>query len=104
MYDLIDHQLQFVLKKKDKGCWPRLTSVECDPTWVEIDSEKSEKEEPQKNNENEHDCVFKKVSEEYANVKEQLHREDLDKRDVHEDYPRMYDELHKAELGYRKGI
>ncbi|XP_034943983.1 very-long-chain (3R)-3-hydroxyacyl-CoA dehydratase [Chelonus insularis] len=103
VYELIDKQLQFLLKKKSDGEWPQLTSLESDPSWTTLEPEKPEKNIRNKENKKStYQPRFKKLSEEYAQLNEQIHREELDKRDVHEDYPKMYDELHKEEMGYRK--
>ncbi|KAG8041948.1 hypothetical protein G9C98_007252 [Cotesia typhae] len=102
VYDLIDHQLQFILKKQYDEKWPRLTCQDSDPSWVVPDSDKLTKKNLCSKDKKVPKPVFKKLSEQYAGLNDKLHREELEKRDIHEDYPHMYDKLHKEELGYRK--
>lgn len=75
-YKVMDRQIDFVLKKKQAGWWPRLTSQPQKPSWLRIDFNKWKSEDPDENEE--------------------------EKRDICNDYPDMYDKLHKEEFGYRK--
>lgn len=74
---MIDRQVDFVLKKRSKNWWPRLTGQPQKPPWLKIDFDKW-------------------VSEDMDDVEETM-------RDICQDYPDMYDKLHKQEFGYRKG-
>ncbi|KAK2580604.1 hypothetical protein KPH14_007722 [Odynerus spinipes] len=75
-YKVIDRQIDFTLRKKRFGWWPRLTSQPQKPPWLKIDFDKWKSEDMDDN--------------------------ECEKRDVCTDYPDMYDKLHKEELGYRK--
>ncbi|XP_043494054.1 very-long-chain (3R)-3-hydroxyacyl-CoA dehydratase [Polistes fuscatus] len=75
-YKVIDRQIDFTLKKKYGGWWPRLTGQPQKPPWLKIDFDKWKSEDMDDN--------------------------EYEKRDVCNDYPDMYDKLHKEELGYRK--
>ncbi|KAF7385030.1 hypothetical protein HZH66_012116 [Vespula vulgaris] len=75
-YKVIDRQIDFTLKKKYYGWWPRLTSQPQKPPWLKIDFDKWKSEDMDDN--------------------------EYEKRDVCSDYPDMYDKLHKEEFGYRK--
>lgn len=75
-YKVIDREVDFTLRKKHNGWWPRLTSQPQKPSWLKIDFDKW-KSEDMDNNEDE-------------------------KRDILSDYPDMYDKLHKVEFGYKK--
>lgn len=75
-YKVSDRQVDFTLKKKVTGWWPRLTSQPQKPSWLKIDFDKWKSED--------------------------LNDNEDEKRDICNDYPDMYDKLHKEELGYRK--
>ncbi|XP_011640369.1 very-long-chain (3R)-3-hydroxyacyl-CoA dehydratase [Pogonomyrmex barbatus] len=75
-YKVIDREIDFVLKKKCNGWWPRLTSQPQKPSWLKIDFDKWKSEDMDDNED--------------------------EKRDILDDYPDMYDKLHKEEFGYRK--
>lgn len=77
-YKVIDREVDFVLRKKCNGWWPRLTSQPQKPSWLKIDFDKWKSEDMDDNED--------------------------EKRDILNDYPDMYDKLHKEEFGYRKGI
>lgn len=102
MYELIDQQLQFILRKQTEEKWPRLSTEDTDPSWIIPDSDKMTKK-SLCNDKKTSKPVFKKLSEEYAGLNNKFHTEDFEKRDINEDYPHMYDKLHKEELGYRRG-
>ncbi|XP_063226020.1 very-long-chain (3R)-3-hydroxyacyl-CoA dehydratase isoform X2 [Bacillus rossius redtenbacheri] len=67
--------VEFVLKKKEVGWWPRITGTPQKPAWLKIDFDRWKSEDD--------------VNEDEA-------------RDIVEDYPNLYDKLLKDELGYRK--
>ncbi|XP_011312782.1 very-long-chain (3R)-3-hydroxyacyl-CoA dehydratase 4 [Fopius arisanus] len=100
MYELINHQMQFVLKKEIDDDWPRLT-VKNDPEFVILDPVKFQHKRITKKSRDKRD-VSMGFNKGFTSAKEQIHKEVLEKRDVHEDYPHMYDVLHKEELGYRR--
>ncbi|KYN40613.1 3-hydroxyacyl-CoA dehydratase [Trachymyrmex septentrionalis] len=75
-YKVIDREVNFVLRKKCNGWWPRLISQPQKPSWLKIDFDKWKSEDMDDNED--------------------------EKRDILNDYPDMYDKLHKEELGYRK--
>lgn len=75
-YKILDRQVDFTLRKKSSGWWPRITSQPQKPPWLKIDFDKWKSEDVDDNED--------------------------DKRDVCQDYPDMYDKLHKEEFGYRK--
>ncbi|KZC08553.1 3-hydroxyacyl-CoA dehydratase 3, partial [Dufourea novaeangliae] len=75
-YKVIDREVDFVLKKKCFGWWPRLTSQPQKPSWLKIDFDKWTSEDIEDNED--------------------------EKRDICTDYPGMYDKLYKEEFGYRK--
>lgn len=77
-YKVIDRQVDFILRKKCPGWWPRLTSQPQKPSWLKIDFDKW--------------------------TSEDLEDNEDEKRDICSDYPGMYDKLHQEEFGYRKGI
>ncbi|XP_008556949.1 very-long-chain (3R)-3-hydroxyacyl-CoA dehydratase [Microplitis demolitor] len=101
VYELIDQQLQFILRKQTEEKWPRLSTEDTDPSWIIPDSDKMTKK-SLCNDKKTSKPVFKKLSEEYAGLNNKFHTEDFEKRDINEDYPHMYDKLHKEELGYRR--
>ncbi|XP_011162076.1 very-long-chain (3R)-3-hydroxyacyl-CoA dehydratase isoform X2 [Solenopsis invicta] len=75
-YKVIDREVDFILKKKYNGWWPRLTSQPQKPSWLKVDFDKWKSEDMDDNED--------------------------EKRDILNDYPNMYDKLHKEEFGYRK--
>ncbi|EGI63221.1 PREDICTED: very-long-chain (3R)-3-hydroxyacyl-CoA dehydratase isoform X2 [Acromyrmex echinatior] len=75
-YKVIDREVNFVLRKKCNGWWPRLISQPQKPSWLKIDFDKWKSEDMDDNED--------------------------EKRNILNDYPDMYDKLHKEELGYRK--
>jgi len=75
-YKVVDREVDFILKKKCNGWWPRLTSQPQKPSWLKIDFDKWKSEDMDDNED--------------------------EKRDILNDYPDMFDKLHKEELGYRK--
>lgn len=74
---MIDRQVDFVLMKRTKNWWPRLTGQPQKPSWLKIDFDKWK-------------------SEEVDDTEEVM-------RDICQDYPDLYDRVHKEEFGYRKG-
>lgn len=76
-YRILDREVDFTLKKKDSGWWPRLTCTPQKPIWLKVDFDRWKSED---------DCEA----------------EEEDMRDVMGDYPGVYDRLEKEELGYRK--
>ncbi|XP_012273014.1 very-long-chain (3R)-3-hydroxyacyl-CoA dehydratase [Orussus abietinus] len=74
-YKVIDRQVDFRLKKKCSGWWPRLTGPPLKPPWLKIDFDKWKCEDMD---------------------------DEEEKRDICQDYPNLYDKLHKEEFGYRK--
>ncbi|XP_015112087.1 very-long-chain (3R)-3-hydroxyacyl-CoA dehydratase isoform X1 [Diachasma alloeum] len=102
MYELINHQMQFILRKEIDDSWPRLTVKE-DPEYIILDPVKFQsKNITGKSKGGSRKDTSKSFNEGFTSAREKIHREVLEKRDVHEDYPHMYDKLHKEELGYRK--
>ncbi|XP_028049303.1 very-long-chain (3R)-3-hydroxyacyl-CoA dehydratase isoform X2 [Monomorium pharaonis] len=75
-YKVIDREVDFVLRKRFNGWWPRLTSQPQKPSWLKIDFDKWKSEDMDDNED--------------------------EKRNILNDYPDMYDKLHKEEFGYRK--
>ncbi|XP_058791809.1 very-long-chain (3R)-3-hydroxyacyl-CoA dehydratase [Phymastichus coffea] len=75
-YKVIDRQVDFVLKKRSKSWWPRLTGQPQKPSWLKIDFDKWK-------------------SEDTDDTEEVM-------RDICQDYPDLYDRVHLEELGYRK--
>ncbi|XP_033326572.2 3-hydroxyacyl-CoA dehydratase 2 [Megalopta genalis] len=75
-YNVVDREVDFVLKKKCLGWWPRLTSQPQKPAWLKIDFDKWS-------------------SEDLDDIEDK-------KRDICNDYPGMYDKLYKEEFGYKK--
>lgn len=76
-YKVIDRQVDFVLKKKSNGWWPRLLSYPQKPSWLKIDFDKWKSEDLDDNED--------------------------EKRDIRYDYPKTFEKLLKEEFGYTKG-
>ncbi|XP_043277959.1 very-long-chain (3R)-3-hydroxyacyl-CoA dehydratase isoform X2 [Venturia canescens] len=74
-YKIMDRQVDFVLRKRVCGWWPRLTVTPAKPAWLKIDFDRWKSEDMD---------------------------DEEEKRDIRQDYPDMYDKLHKEEFGYRK--
>ncbi|XP_067008173.2 very-long-chain (3R)-3-hydroxyacyl-CoA dehydratase isoform X2 [Anabrus simplex] len=76
-FKVSERQVDFILKKKDSGWWPRLTGTPQKPVWLKIDFDRWKSEDD---------------------------LDDEEPRDVMGDYPGLYDRLEKEELGYRKDM
>lgn len=74
-YKVTDRQVDFTLRKKSEGFWPRLTATPQKPAWLKIDFDRWKSEEDV---------------------------DDEEPRDVMGDYPDLYGNLEKEELGYRR--
>ncbi|XP_046746680.1 very-long-chain (3R)-3-hydroxyacyl-CoA dehydratase isoform X2 [Diprion similis] len=83
-FKVIDRQVDFTLRKKSSGWWPRLTSQPQKPAWLKIDFDKWKSQDGD-GDEDEGTGI---------DVEE--------KRDITKDYPDMYDKLYKEEFGYRQ--
>ncbi|XP_014486132.1 PREDICTED: very-long-chain (3R)-3-hydroxyacyl-CoA dehydratase 3 isoform X2 [Dinoponera quadriceps] len=75
-YKVIDRQVDFILKKKFNGWWPRLISYPQKPSWLKIDFDKWKSEDMDDNED--------------------------EKRDIRYDYPDTFEKLLKEEFGYTK--
>nr|CAD7195060.1 unnamed protein product [Timema douglasi] len=80
-YKVYDRNVDFTLKKKESGWWPRITGMPQKPAWLktvglQIDFDRWKSEEDVE--------------------------DDDESRDIMEDYPNMYNKLEKEELGYKR--
>nr|CAD7399722.1 unnamed protein product [Timema poppensis] len=75
-YKVYDRNVDFTLKKKESGWWPRITGMPQKPAWLKIDFDRWKSEEDVE--------------------------DDDESRDIMEDYPNMYNKLEKEELGYKR--
>nr|CAD7444936.1 unnamed protein product [Timema bartmani] len=75
-YKVYDRNVDFNLKKKESGWWPRITGMPQKPAWLKIDFDRWKSEEDVE--------------------------DDDESRDIMEDYPNMYNKLEKEELGYKR--
>ncbi|XP_019697101.1 very-long-chain (3R)-3-hydroxyacyl-CoA dehydratase isoform X2 [Harpegnathos saltator] len=75
-YKVIDRQVDFMLKKKSNGWWPRLISYPQKPSWLKIDFDKWKNEDMDDNED--------------------------EKRDICYDYPDTFEKLLTEEFGYKK--
>lgn len=75
-YKIMDRQVDFVLRKRVSGWWPRLIVTPAKPAWLKIDFDRWKSEDMD---------------------------DEEEKRDIRQDYPEMYDKLYKEEFGYRRG-
>ncbi|XP_046428692.1 very-long-chain (3R)-3-hydroxyacyl-CoA dehydratase isoform X1 [Neodiprion fabricii] len=83
-FKVIDRQVDFILRKKSSGWWPRLTSQPQKPAWLKIDFDKWKSQDAD------------------GDEDEGTGIDGEGKRDITKDYPNMYDKLYKEECGYRQ--